>query len=147
MQLGLREQDIISIIVGSIGDINISVAAEAGNFRYCDDLASFLHGKLFIPSEGIQKNLNYKTAQSFDTRPSGHNNSNKDRKVEVPPPGGNVSNSNGNISCFRCGETNHKRNNCTVKDSVRCSLCNKLGHLEAACRSKPKTEKEKDFQL
>lgn len=60
MRLAFSEQDIISVIVGSIGDKNISTAAEAGNFKYCDDLASFLHGKIHSEPEqkAIQKQNN-----------------------------------------------------------------------------------------
>lgn len=51
LQLSFSEQDIISIVVGSIGDKNICTAAEAGNFRHCEDLTSFLHGKTFSSPE------------------------------------------------------------------------------------------------
>lgn len=41
LRLAFKEKDVISIIVGSIGDKSICTAAEAGNFKYCDELASF----------------------------------------------------------------------------------------------------------
>lgn len=147
LQLGFREQDIISVIVGSIGDTNISVAAEAGNFKYCDDLASFLHGKNYPPAE---KEMPQKNALSLkqSSRPLQSGNQNTVKSEGKPEPFVNTSNvANSNITCYRCGEVGHRRNNCTYKDSVRCSSCNKLGHLEAACKSKSKTKVEKDVEV
>lgn len=144
LQLGFRESDIISVIVGSIGDANISVAAEAGSFRYCDDLASFLHGKIYLPTEKEVSQKNSLTIKHA-SRPfqSGYQNtgSKSESKAEPSASANNV------FKCYRCGEVGHRRNNCTVQDSVRCSSCNKLGHLETACRSKSKTKVEKDVEV
>lgn len=145
LQLGFRERDVISIIVGSIGDKNISIAAEAGNFRYCDDLASFLHGKIYLPSNEVpSKNALPPKHLSRSLQPGQQNASNKS-DVKVEPSMNN--NSAPNHTCYRCGEVGHRRNNCTVKDDVRCTFCKKLGHLEAACHAKSKTKVEKNVEV
>ena len=38
--------------------------------------------------------------------------------------------------CFRCGGTNHLADECRFKDTV-CRACQKKGHIERVCRSKP----------
>lgn len=149
LRLDFSEQDIISVIVGSIGDKNISTAAEAGNFRYCDELASFLHGKIHcepeqrpVHKQNNQHNKNF-ARSSF---------SNNDRKPECSNSNASSSSQpvSASITCFRCGEAGHKKTTCTQKDNVKCNLCSRYGHLELACRSKskPKSEKvEKDTEV
>lgn len=44
-------------------------------------------------------------------------------------------------SCYRCGRENHKANECRFKD-VECNFCSKKGHIEAACLSKKRQQKE-----
>lgn len=147
LQLGFREQDIISVIVGTIGDPNISVAAEAGNFKYCEDLASFLHSKTFTAPEKptlSQRNYSLPKQPSRQTQISSDNKSDNRGKEESSS---NNFVQNTNVICYRCGEAGHRRNACTVKDNVRCNSCNKLGHLEAACKSKPKPKVEKDAEV
>ncbi|KAG6465497.1 hypothetical protein O3G_MSEX015187 [Manduca sexta] len=139
MRLTFSEQDIISIIVGSIGDKNISTAAEAGNFRYSDDLASFLHGKNY--SEPEQKPTHKQNNYQNKYIPRTYNN--MDKKFENSSNLSTVNNSSV-ITCFRCGEVGHKKTNCNHKDNVKCNFCTRLGHLELACRLKPKTKIEKD---
>lgn len=148
LQLGFRESDIVSIIVGSIGDKNMSVAAEAGNFKYCDDLASFLHGKVNSPAETevLSKNSWLPKHSSRPLQSGNHNTTNKFDSKNEPSVVNNNINSVSN-TCYRCGEVGHRRNNCAVKDNVRCSYCNKLGHLEAACKSKSKLKVEKNVEV
>lgn len=152
MRLSFSEQDIISIVVGSIGDINISTAAEAGSFKYCDDLASFLHGKIHSEPENkplqrqsssFNKNVNRLPYNQLDRRPESSVSSNS-TIISSPIPTNNP-----NISCFRCGELGHKKTNCSHKENVKCTACNRFGHLELACRSKPKTNPkiEKDSEI
>lgn len=147
MRLAFSEQDIVSIIVGSIGDKNISTAAEAGNFKYCDDLASFLHGKIHCDSDQ-KPMLKQNNSQNKNSSRLPYNN--LDRKSEASS---NVSNNssvtsvNPNITCFRCGEPGHKKTQCNHKDNVKCNSCNRLGHLELACRTKSKTKVEKDSEV
>lgn len=141
LQLGFREQDIISIIVGSIGDSQISVAAEAGNFRYCDDLASLLHGKTYTPTKTEMLQTNFK----YPSRPTLFENYNTSSKfdLKIEPSTSN----NRILTCYRCGEVGHRRNQCPVKDIVKCSSCSKVGHLEKACKSKSKTKNEIEVKL
>lgn len=152
MRLSFSEQDIISVIVGSIGDKNISTAAEAGNFKYCDDLASFLHGKIHSEPEQkpIQKQSNFHNKNNNSVRLP-YTYSNSDRKPESSNfnavASNNISSNSANITCFRCGEAGHKKTSCNQKDNVRCNLCNRFGHLELACRSKPKPKVEKDGEV
>ena len=42
-------------------------------------------------------------------------------------------------SCFRCGKSNHKEEECFHKSST-CNYCNKTGHIEPACRQKNRAE-------
>ena len=50
-------------------------------------------------------------------------------------------NSNGNsnkpITCYACGETDHKSIECKRnKESLKCTKCKRTGHLAKICRSK-----------
>jgi hypothetical protein len=156
LQLRFSERDINSIIVGSIGDSSISTAVEAGNFRYCDDLAAFLHGRTYTGSDKplIQKNYAY-AALKPNYRHSGsssHNNSDKavdaSASYRTEPSSSAVNNNHlNNMVCYRCGESGHKRNTCPVKDTIRCTLCSRVGHLEAACKSKLKLKPEKEVEV
>lgn len=148
MRVSFSEQDIISIIVGSIGDKNILTAADAGNFKYCDELASFLHGKTYVDPEqkSVQKYNNFHNRNStrfnnVDKKIDGSVNSNG------APAQTLNSNAGTNITCFRCGEPGHKKTSCSQKDNVKCNSCGKFGHLELACRSKPKMKSEKDIEV
>ncbi|CAH2219626.1 jg398 [Pararge aegeria aegeria] len=147
LRLGFRENDIISIIVGTIGDTQLCNAAEAGSFKYCDDLASFLHSK-------VQQDLNNSNQQVINKKFASFSKSRFDTKPEVgsfqfPSTGSQLSNTNsrGQPTCFRCGEIGHKRNFCSVKDSVKCTFCLKSGHLELACKGKLKGKTEKDVEV
>lgn len=150
MRLEFSDQDIISIIVGSIGDKNIVTAADAGNFKYCDELASFLHGKIHIDQDhkSIQKHSNLYSKNSTLVF-----NSNVEKKSDSSSNSNgvqtrsSVSNASTNITCFRCGEPGHKKPSCSQKDNVKCNVCNRFGHLELACRSKPKMKSEKDSEV
>lgn len=85
LRLSFREQDIISIIVGSIGDKNISTAAEAGSFRYCDELASFLHSKYYsTPTpQSSQKISNASFQKQHTSRPSTSNHYEKKKICRI----------------------------------------------------------------
>lgn len=145
LRLGFSENDIISIIVGTIGDTQLCNAAQAGSFKYCDDLASFLHGK----TQPDAANANQPTFDKkyvstpktrFDTKPNGSH--------PQPSTSNQLNNSRSLFTCYRCGEVGHRRTDCTVKDNVKCDYCLKLGHLEVACRLKSlKTKPEKNPEV
>ena len=42
----------------------------------------------------------------------------------------------GKISCFRCGREGHGISECQMKPDVICSVCQKKGHMAAACWTK-----------
>lgn len=131
LNLFFSDRDIISIIVGLIGDKNISTAAEAGNFKYCDDLASFLHSKVYSScerqSEPVLRNTNSPGSKQNASRP-------------LPSTSGGSTSTIPRIKCYICGEQGHKRYECKKKNGdLKCSFCKKPGHLELACRSKPST--------
>lgn len=149
LQLRFKDRDIVSVIVGSIGDPNIITAAEAGNFPHCDDLASFLHSKTYTVPEKTQVSKNFSMSKSVPTKqtqPFQSNVHKSDIKVE---PGSSTGNNSTYFSpsCFRCGEVGHRRNNCSLKDDIQCSSCNKRGHLEKACRSKSKSKVENEVEI
>lgn len=153
LQLNFRQQDIISIIVGSIGDTNINTAAQAGNFRYCDDLASFLHGKVYIPPEKerpltLKHNIfpNKPNVRSLQTEPF-HTDRNYENTNKISPGTSNSNIQRDKIICYCCGESGHKRNHCNVRDNARCTVCNKSGHLEVVCRLKPKSKNETKLEV
>ncbi|XP_026732674.1 uncharacterized protein LOC113497348 [Trichoplusia ni] len=144
LSLNFSEQDIISLIVGSIGDSNIGASIEASNFKSCHDLASYLHGRTYKgklskqtssgssrenqPKTVDQTNNNY--SQLSTNVISSNNNANsrnanesiKTNSTQIRKP----------IKCYTCGG-NHTRNQC---DLIKCNFCNKKGHVEAVCRSK-----------
>ncbi|XP_053619325.2 uncharacterized protein LOC128680304, partial [Plodia interpunctella] len=138
LRLAFSERDIISIIVGSIGDEHISTAADAGSFRGCDDLASFLHNKIHTPNElKVVSKSSSNTKQQFSRF--------KSDNTSKPDVSNNVS-STFKITCFTCGEPGHKRADCKHKD-VKCSNCNKIGHLETICRLKNRLKIEKSAEV
>lgn len=142
-RLGLQfsEQDIISIVVGSIGDTNIITAAEAGNFRHSDDLASLLHGRIHtaIESNKTNKNNPLLLGKQHASRTFSTNSAYKPRPVSTSL--------RPQINCYRCGEAGHRRVDCSMNDTVRCNKCNILGHMEAACRSGQRSKTEKDADV
>lgn len=58
LSLGFSEQDIISIIIGNIGDSSLGASVEASNFVTCDSLASFLHGRIYKSKISKQTSMN-----------------------------------------------------------------------------------------
>ncbi|KAI5633900.1 ty3 transposon peptidase domain-containing protein [Phthorimaea operculella] len=145
MRLGFSDPDIISVIVGSIGDKNISTAADAGSFRYCDELASFLHSKIYTSVESKPSQKHNPTSSNYTKRQIFQNNS----EIKTESTNQNTAaNDLSKIKCFICGEAGHKKFNCKLKSStMKCNFCQKPGHLEAACRSKSNTKVEKDSDV
>lgn len=142
LHLAFSEQDIISIIVGLIGDKNISVAAESGSFRYCDELASFLHNKNYNVEVKTPHRMSLTTKNFRSTNANIFNT----KKQESNTSETKLLNK---LTCFSCGEVGHKRFECKHKN-LKCTFCNKAGHLEVACLSKPSvshTKNEKDPEV
>ena len=48
--------------------------------------------------------------------------------------GRNRGQTSGKRPCNRCGKGNHTTSECTFSRSVKCSKCDKLGHIGPACR-------------
>ena len=49
--------------------------------------------------------------------------------------------------CFRCGYRNHKVKDCKVPSNITCRRCEKVGHIENACKSPPtKTSSEEEVR-
>lgn len=49
-------------------------------------------------------------------------------------------------SCYRCGRTDHRTDNCRFKDA-ECNFCKNKGHLEKACRKKQASVKGARAQI
>ncbi|XP_063627036.1 uncharacterized protein LOC134798603 [Cydia splendana] len=149
LSLGFSEQDIISIIVGNIGDCGIGAAIEATNFGTSDNLASYLHGRVYKPS----KNAKNVGAISRDVPPKSETQSSTSQNVSssgssvspnVSDRSTTVRNNNTQqrkqIKCYNCGG-NHTKANCDVvvnklTNKKQCGYCNKQGHSESECYHK-----------
>lgn len=135
--LNFSEGDVISIILGNIGDSNISASVEASNFKSCEDLAGFLHSRIHLttkiakPSNSINTTREtsakmFPQATNTTQQTSGTNNVSSFSNIET-----NRRYYRKPIECFTCGG-NHKRTDCTVK----CEFCGKRGHTESTCFKK-----------
>lgn len=143
LSLEFSEQDIISIIVGNIGDSGIGASIEANNFVTCDSLASFLHGRTYTSKSARQigANTRYSHTKSISqNQMSATTTSATVPSANVVGQAASVSNSQDvsqahgrrQIECFLCGG-NHKRHQC---DANKCDYCGKRGHLESTCYHK-----------
>lgn len=139
--LNFSDQDIISIIIGNIGDSNISASVEASNFQSCDSLAAFLHSRIYkskpvkmvvpqisgnrenagkLPSSQQQPSSSVTITASPMSVPTASNQQNAGLSQYRKP-----------LECFNCGG-NHKRIQCSIK----CEFCGKRGHSESICFKK-----------
>lgn len=50
-----------------------------------------------------------------------------------PRPQGGQGGGPQKVTCFRCGEMDHKSNTCSMSMDVKCKKCSNVGHLEKAC--------------
>lgn len=139
--LNFMESDIISIILGNIGDSNITASIEASNFKSCDSLAGFLHSRVYKPRSAKQvvvSNVGKPILHAPNpiTRASGS-------VITVPAENSAISSqqlqSRKPLECYNCGG-NHKRIQCTIK----CEFCGKKGHTEAICFHKKKMKLENE---
>lgn len=153
LSLEFSEQDIISIIIGNIGDSSIGASIEASNFVTCDSLASFLHGRTYkskIPKQmgtNVRDNPNRTmshipaTQVASSTSSSSPAASVSGQQVPINKQDSIQIQNRRQIKCYLCGG-NHKRNQC---ESNKCDYCGKRGHLEAVCYHKQsalKSEKQ-----
>lgn len=144
LNLKFSDLDIISIILGNIGDGNI----EVNTFKSCDQLASALHGRTYKPKKQASNLIAKSQAQSNMTVTSNATPSPITNRVIAPDSvavNDNKSQINTRkiIKCFTCGG-NHKRSQCSVK----CDFCGKRGHVESSCyhNKSLKTEQKPEKQ-
>ncbi|KAG7304531.1 hypothetical protein JYU34_011480 [Plutella xylostella] len=133
--LNFTEQDIVSIILGNIGDNNLRSSVEASNCNTCDNLAGFLHSRIHKTTNSkfvsYKKDSHFKQAATI-VQPSTSQSSmpmvtkQSDNSHQKP------------ISCFTCGGA-HKRAQCDVK----CNFCSRKGHVEINCFKKKNQEAAK----
>jgi hypothetical protein len=150
LSLNFTEMDIISIIIGNIGDSGIGASIEASNFTTCDSLASFLHGRVYKSRHSKQLSLNIRDGQS---KPIGHVTTTQPStfaKTAITAGSSRqiVSSNNSQVinqpqrkplECYVCGG-NHKKINCE-KLNRNCEFCGKRGHEESMCFHKKNSMK------
>lgn len=133
LRLNFTEYDLISIILGNIGDDNISASVEASNFQTCNSLATLLHGRVYKSTVSLDKHTKSKVLSSIQ---SSETQSSEMISSETRKPfhnTNNVSLGGNSFTCYKCGG-NHKVANCTIK----CEFCGKRGHTEKVCFQKKK---------
>lgn len=138
LNLNFSDYDIISIILGNIGDCNMSASVEASNFRSCDSFAAFLHSRVY-KAKTVKQTVATSNGREIHSRFTAQTHSQVAATVSnqsVTPPISSQPNTSQSqprkpIECFTCGG-NHKRVNCSVK----CEFCGKRGHTESVCYSK-----------
>ena len=52
----------------------------------------------------------------------------------------------GTMSCYRCGNTNHKPAQCPCR-TLKCHHCGKIGHIKSVCRQKDRPQRRTGKQL
>lgn len=131
LNVNFSEQDIVSIILGNIGDANLTAAVEASNSTTCDSLAGFLHSRTFKTDNlkskvdiNVKKEVNMSNVSFPSTSQSYSAGSSRTNEVKQKT-----------IACYVCGG-DHKKAQCEVK----CGFCQRKGHLESVCYAKKKQE-------
>lgn len=147
LNLNFSEQDIISIVIGNIGDSNIGASIETSNFRTCDDLASFLHSRTY--KSKFVKQISTSSSREHQSKINQNQSSNNQGQSSAPPLTSSASGTGSSgplasntesgpsqprklIKCYICGG-NHKRIQC---EANKCNYCGKKGHTEAICYHK-----------
>lgn len=139
--LNFSEHDIISIILGNIGDSNITASVEASNFKSCDSLAGFLHSRVHKPKtikQSTSTNNTRDTSTKLPQPATSVSSQNVPANVNVPSTSTGQTQSRKPLECYTCGG-NHKRIHCSIK----CEFCRKRGHTEATCYHKKNSKVEK----
>lgn len=138
LSVNFSDQDIISIITGNIDDPNISASVDAGSINTCDQLASFLHGRL-----SSSHNTSHGAVGEYKVPQIGNScKSEQSNRIAVSNQSVTTAKTTKQITCFGCGG-NHKRNVCTET----CKYCSKKGHSENYCRNKKSDEVKKEVKL
>lgn len=142
--LNFSEQDIVSIIVGNISDYS---TLESGNFKTCDELASYLHGRFYKKNikqinnsrDGQTKTISNQKLISVDRSLQVHSNVSNHPSPSCVSSDSTNNNNNYNqtqnrkiIKCYICGG-NHKKMHC---EANKCDFCGKRGHIESVCYQK-----------
>lgn len=150
--LNFSDFDIISIILGNIGDNNITASVEASNFESCDSLAGFLHSRVYKSKNTkqpfVNNSLNVRDNNNNNKVLSQSTNTVSQTSITTNLPSTSTSQNNSNqtqnrktIGCYTCGG-NHKRINCNVK----CEFCGKRGHSTTMCYYKKNSKETSDKQ-
>ncbi|XP_063635180.1 uncharacterized protein LOC134805918 [Cydia splendana] len=140
LRLNFSDQDVISIVLGNIGDGNI----ESNTFNSCDQFASYLHSRTYKAKKQTSVSLpkaNHVQSPVVNTSSNASVATTTSRAVASGSVG-SVSNENNSqarktIKCFLCGG-NHKRMHCDIK----CEFCGIRGHIESTCNRKKNVKTE-----
>jgi hypothetical protein len=158
--LNFSEHDVVSIILGNIGDSNITASVEASHPVSCDGLARFLHSRVFKSPQLKQNNLTFNTRSNASyvrdasgirdisgVRDTGRARENSN--MIIPPDQNLVSQLTLSTSSLNTPEPS--KNNVTgpgrrvlacfscggnhrrVHCTVKCDCCGKRGHTESSC--------------
>ncbi|KAI5638085.1 hypothetical protein NE865_09206 [Phthorimaea operculella] len=113
----------VDCIVHGITDRNIKTSALALNCSEPDQILQFLISNKEVQS--VDRNLNRNKSWGDSGSQNSKSNLNK------PPQ------FSGHIFCFNCKERGHSYLQCP-KPLLKCTSCNKIGHVTENCRTKPK---------
>ena len=123
----------------------LTVHCEFGNFfdealrdRFICGLRSESMQKKLLVEEGLTFARTVEIAQSMESAAQKTKLLQSTATTVSPTPEVNMLTFRGKAdSCYRCGHTDHPPTHCPFKNA-QCHNCGKIGHIQQACRSKPK---------
>lgn len=122
--------DAISCIIGGISKVHIVTAANAGNYATPEALFSYLSAVSDHNQPSHSKHLRHEKV--WKRREHRHDQGKpKPKKLPAQEPSSNFAK-----KCFICGKSSHVKQQCPVKDTCRCNLCDRTGHHEDRCFKK-----------